>query len=220
MIKIRKAEFVVIGLVVCSFLIAFHFYAQAPEMVASHWNSKGEVNGYLPRFWGAFLVPFALLGLVLLFLIIPKIDPLRGNIERFRAYYDGFVIIFCLFMLSIQVHGVLWNQGVKVSPNIVLPIGLGLLFYYLGVLMGHAKRNWFIGVRTPWTLSSDRVWDRTHRIAGVLFKIAGVLTLFGVFFQQYIVLFIALPVLFAVLYTSVYSYMEYRRERAERNFSG
>jgi uncharacterized membrane protein len=93
-----------------------------------------------------------------------------------------------------------------------MPLGLGFLFYYVGVVCEHSKRNWFIGIRTPWTLSSDRVWEKTHKIGGRLFKAAGVVALIGVFFQRHAVWFILIPVLSVAVYTILYSYLEYQRE--------
>jgi uncharacterized membrane protein len=86
------------------------------------------------------------------------------------------------------------------------------LFYYSGVLIENAKRNWFIGIRTPWTLSSDRVWDKTHKIGGKLFKIAGIVALAAVFFETAAIFFIIVPVIIVSIYTVVYSYLEYQKE--------
>ena len=145
-----------------------------PEKMASHWNIKGEVDGYMSRFWGLFLMPFILFGLGLLFILILRIDPLKENIEKFKKYYDGFIILFFIFMLTIYFQVILWNLGIKIGPNVILPVGLGVLFFYVGILCENAKQNWFIGIRTPWTLSSEKVWDKTHKIVGKLFKIAGI----------------------------------------------
>jgi uncharacterized membrane protein len=83
----------------------------------------------------------------------------------------------------------------------------------MGFMMSHAKRNWFIGIRTPWTLSSDLVWDKTHLIGSRLFKAAGLLAFAGIFFQPYALWFVLTPVLFATLYTLLYSYFEYEKEK-------
>ena len=89
----REAEIVWLGIVLASFIIGIYFYPQMPERMASHWNIKGEVNGYLPKFWGLFLMPFISLCIFLLSIAIPKIDPLKYNIDKFRKYYDWFVIL-------------------------------------------------------------------------------------------------------------------------------
>lgn len=209
--SMRKSEMAILGIILISFIISIYFYPQMPEKIASHWNAQGQVDGYMSKFWGLFLMPFVLIGLGLLFVAIPKIDPLRANIEKFRKYYDGFIILFFVFMLSIHFQLILWNSGIEISPNVILPIGLGLLFLYIGILCENAKRNWFIGIRTPWTLSNDVVWDKTHKIGGKLFKIAGVVALFGIFFQKYTLFFILVPVILVAIYTIIYSYFEYQK---------
>ncbi len=208
----RKSTLAILGIVLFSFIISAYFYPKMPARMVTHWNSRGEPNGYMQRFWGMLTMPLVLAGLALLFLIIPIIDPLRANIEGFRGYYDGFILLFFIFMLSVQSQLILWNSGRRISPNVIAPIGSGILFFYVGILCENAKRNWFIGIRTPWTLSSKRVWKKTHRIGGRLFKIAGIITIAGVFFQRYALLFILVPVLSVAAYTTVYSYIEYRRE--------
>lgn len=208
----RKSEIAVLGIILLSFILGIYFYPQMPEKIASHWNAQGQVDGYMSKFWGLFLMPFILVGLGLLFIAIPKIDPLKANIEKFRKYYDGFIILVFIFMLSIYFQVILWNIGIKISPNIIFPIGLGLLFFYTGILCENSKRNWFIGIRTPWTLSSERVWEKTHKIGGKLFKIAGVVAFIGIFFRSYAVYFVLVPVLSIAAYTIVYSYFEYQKE--------
>ena len=89
---------------------------------------------------------------------------------------------------------------------------MGVLFYYLGDLIRNSKRNWFIGIRTPWTLSSKKVWAKTHNVGGRLFKIAGILAFAGVLFPQYTHFLIIAPIIFIAIYTIIYSYFEYQRE--------
>jgi uncharacterized membrane protein len=210
--SVRKAEILIVGIALLSFAIGICYYPQMPERMASHWNAKGQVDDYLARFWGVFLIPVTLVGLALLFMAIPRIDPLRENIEKFRRYYDGFVILFMIFMVCVYLQMILWNIGIRVGPNVTVPIGTGLLFIGAGILCENARRNWFIGIRTPWTLSSEQVWDKTHKLGGKLFKIAGVLAMVGIFFQSYAVFFVLIPVLLVAAYTIVYSYFEYQKE--------
>ena len=100
-----------------------------PEQMATHWNSQGEVNGYMSKFWGVFFMPVVITGLAILFLAIPRIDPKKENIAKFRNYYDRFIIILILFMIAVHLQILLWNIGIRISPNAVLPVGIGLLFY-------------------------------------------------------------------------------------------
>jgi len=209
--KLGKSELTVFAIILLSFLIGACFYSRMPEQMASHWNARGQVDGYMAKFWGLFLMPLILAGLGLLFFAIPRIDPLRANIEQFRRYYDAFIIIVLVFMLFVYLQVILWNLGIKISPNLVIPIGLGLLFFYSGILCENAKRNWFVGIRTPWTLSSDEVWEKTHRIGGKLFKVAGAVAIVGVLFPPYAVFFVIVPVLLVAVFTIIYSYLEYER---------
>jgi len=208
----RKSGIIIIGIILFSFIVSIYIYPQMPEKMVSHWNAQGQADGYMSKFWGLFLIPITLVGLALLFTAIPRIDPLKANIEKFRKYYDGLVVLFFIYMLSIQFHVILWNLGIKISPNIIMPISIGILFFYIGVLCENAKRNWFIGIRTPWTLSNEKVWEKTHKIGGKLFKIAGVIAFIGVFFQNYALFFILVPEFLAVAYTIIYSYFEYQKE--------
>jgi len=187
--------------------------------MATHWNYRGEVDGYMSKFWGVFFMPLVITGLAVLFLVIPRIEPMRDNITKFRKYYDGFIIIFIFFMLAVHLQILLWNTGIQISPNAVIPLGTGLLFYYIGILMENAERNWFIGIRTPWTLSSDRVWRKTHRLGGKLFRIAGAVAVLGIFFQDLAFFFILVPALFNAGFTAVYSYIEYQKELKETKSS-
>ncbi|OGG36652.1 hypothetical protein A2110_00260, partial [Candidatus Jorgensenbacteria bacterium GWA1_54_12] len=142
---------------------------------------------------------------------IPRIDPLKANIEKFRGYFDGFIVLMTLFLLYVHAISMLWNLGVAVNMNRIMPPALGALLFYCGILIEKAKRNWFIGIRTPWTLSNDMVWDKTHQLGGKLFKITGVIAVFGAFAGTYAFLFFIIPVVAATLFTTVYSYVLYRK---------
>ena len=210
--EFKKINIILVSLVLFSFGIGIYFYPQMPERMASHWNIKGEVDGYLSKFWGLFLMPIILIGVVLIYLIVPRIDPLKKNIEKFRKYFDGFIVLLLLFLFYLYVLTIFWNLGLKFDIGQAIIPALAILFYYCGILLEKAKRNWFIGIRTPWTLSNDMVWEKTHKIGGKLFKIAGIVAIFGIFFQRYVLFFILAPVILVAAYTIIYSYIEYRKE--------
>lgn len=166
----KKTRLLALAIIALSFLLSLYFYPWMPEQVASHWNTLGQVDGYMPRAWGAFLLPTVSLALLGLLWLIPLMDPLRRNIERFRGQYERFLLIFVLFFGYLHLLTLLWNVGVQFNLLAVLSPAFGALLYYVGVLTEHAKPNWFIGIRTPWTLSNEVVWERTHRVGGKLFK--------------------------------------------------
>jgi len=213
--KMRTAEWIVLGIVILSFILGVVMYGRMPEQMASHWNARNEVDGFMSRFWGLFFAPILLLGLFALFLLIPRIDPLKRNIETFRIHFQRFIMLLFLFLLYLYVVTIVWNLGYRFVMIRLLAPGFALLFFFCGILLERTKRNWFVGIRTPWTLSSDGVWDRTHRLGGRLFEIAGVLCLGGVAFPEHAIWFVLVPVLLAALGASVYSYREYQKEPSE-----
>ena len=202
----------IIAALLVTFVLTIAIYPTAPDRVVSHWNAAGQADGYMSKFWGLFLIPLIMTGLVALFAVLPRIDPYKKNYEKFRNYYDGFILLFILFMLAIQVQIILWSTGYQVSPNLTFPFLMGILFIYIGFLLGHAEQNWFVGIRTPWTLSSETVWKKTHELGGKLFKIAGIISFAGVLAGKYAMWFILVPVLAGALYTFVYSYFEFQKE--------
>jgi len=209
----RKSALAIFGIVFLAFLAGALFYSQVPDPMAAHWGFSGEPDGYMSKEWGLFLIPTLLALFALLFVKIPDIDPLKKNIEKFRPYYDNFIILLFLFLLAVQIVMILWNIGIKVSFALVLPPLFAVLFYYVGVLCAHAEKNWFIGVRTPWTMSSDAVWDKTNKLAGKMFKISAVIILLSLVVPSMMALFILGPVIFTGAYTVWYSYSEYQKER-------
>ncbi|MCJ7636463.1 MAG: DUF1648 domain-containing protein [Nitrososphaeraceae archaeon] len=98
----RKSEMIIDGIILLSFIIGIYYYPQMPEKMASHWNAHGQVDGYMSKFWGLFLIPVISVGIILLFIIIPRIDPLRSNIPQFRKYYDGFVVLINVFLFYLS----------------------------------------------------------------------------------------------------------------------
>ena len=212
----KKSDIIIFASILIAIIISIITYSQMPEKIAIHWDTQGDINGQMSKLWGLFLMPILLIGLTILFRFIPKIDPLKENIELIRKHYDRFIIIITLFILFIHIHIILWNLGLKINPNMILPIGVGILFYHMGLLWEKAKKNWFIGIRTPWTMTSDTVWDKTNKLAGKLFKIAGYIAISAILLPNYAIFFIAIPILLITPYTVYYSYKEYQKEMMQK----
>ena len=201
-------------LILVATLAGILLWNQLPDQMASHWGANDQVNGFMSRFWGIFLMPIITTGMLALFLVIPSIDPLKANIAQFRDTFNTFIALIIAFMLYVHALTLIWNlgyTGFRMSAA-MLP-ALGLLFIFMGQMIGKARRNFFIGIRTPWTLSSDTVWNQTHRVGGKLFVAAGVLALLGAFFPDAALWFIILPMMGVSLFTVVYSYFLYAAEQ-------
>jgi len=200
----------IIGITVAGLLL----WNRLPGQMASHWNINDEVDGHMSKFWGVFMMPLVTLGMFVLFLVIPSIDPLKANIAKFREAFNLFIILIVAFMLYIHGLTLAWGLGYtsfKMSTS-VLP-AMGLLFIFMGYMLRKAKRNFFIGIRTPWTLSSDTVWDRTHQLGAILFIASGMLTLIGSVFGGVTAFwFFFAPLIGSTIFLIFYSYVLYQRE--------
>lgn len=210
----RTTLIVSLVLIVAATLVGILLWNQLPEQMASHWDVNDQVNGYMPKFWGLFLMPLVTLGMLALFLVIPEIDPLKANIAQFREAFNLFIALIIGFMIYVHGLTLAWSLGYhnfKMSTA-MLPF-MGLLFIAIGFMLRKAKRNFFIGIRTPWTLSSDRVWDETHRLGAILFMASGVLAVIGGFFGGMVAFWMLfVPLIGSTLFLLVYSYVLYRRE--------
>ena len=182
--------------------------------MASHWNENDQVDGYMSKFWGVYMMPLVTLGLFLLFLLIPNIDPLKANIAQFRGTFNLFITVIIAFMAYVYVLTLRWNLGyTDLGIGQAMLPAMGLLFIVIGSMLRKAKRNWFIGIRTPWTLSSDSVWDEVHRLGGILFMFSGVIAVIGGFFGGMVAFWsIMIPIFGTSIFLVGYSYVLYQRE--------
>jgi immunity protein, SdpI family len=207
----NATRYIPLILIVVSIFIGIALYPYAPDQMPSHWNAQGDVDDYMSKFWGLFLMPLVLIGAYLLFLILPRIDPKKMNIDSFRSTFDGFIAVFSGFMFYIYLLTLAFSFGFISNMTQMLIPAFAFLFYYVGVLLGKAKQNWMIGIRTPWTLSNEVVWNRTHRLGGKMFRIVGLVTLGGLIIPKIAFWLMIVPVIGVSVYLIIYSYLEYRK---------
>ncbi len=212
----RRSEWAVIGIVVLVWAGAYSVYPLLPAQVASHWNSAGEVNGYSSRWVGAFLLPLILTGIVALFLAIPRIDPLKRNIALFRSSYDGFIVMVTLFLVYIYLLMLVWNSGGRFDVTLATVPAVSALYIFAASLVRRSKRNWFIGIRTPWTLTSDTVWQKTNELGARLLFWSGLIALLTVFARSYAEYLLVGPVLLSAVISVVYSFVLFRAEQKNK----
>lgn len=187
-----------------------------PARVATHWNAAGEVDGYSPRWLAATMMPAMIVAFAGLARLLPKIDPRFVNYRRFIGTYwliiNGILVFIGAVHLVLLANGVGWH----VPVGKLVPVGIGLLFMLLGNYLSRVQPNWFMGIRTPWTLSSDQVWRKTHRIGGRLFVLGGI-ALAGVAFLPpalFVPALISVIVLVGVV-PVVLSYFLWRKEQGD-----
>lgn len=165
------------GLVVLSFAMTAVLYSRLPDSMPVHWDANGQANGFASKPWGPFILPCTMAGAYLLFLLLPWISPKGFGIDPFRRTYETVQVAILAFFFLITVVGLLAAMGMQTSMDRVLPVGTGLLLVVMGNFMGKVTKNFFFGIRTPWTLANDEVWLRTHRLGGKLFVLAGIVLL-------------------------------------------
>lgn len=188
-------------------------YPHLPARVPSHWNLHGQVDAYSGRASAALVLPAIALATWLLLRVLPRIDPRRANYAKFAGSYDA--VVAAVVAMVVVIHVVVLGAGLgwPVDMGRVVPIALGVLFVVIGNVLPRARPNWWFGVRTPWTLSNDRVWARTHRVGGYLMVAAGVLCIAAALLPGGGGIAVVVTVVLAAsLGSAVYSYFAWRQE--------
>ena len=175
--KVLKQDWLILSLILLGFVLGAYFYPSLPDKVPTHWNASGEVNGYGSKLFGAFGLPGISLGTYLMYLLLPYIDPKRKNYADFKSTYQFLKYLIIIFFLGLEVMTLLIASGVIVNKPIFIQLMISLLFILIGNVMGRFKHNYFIGVRTPWTLANEEVWRKTHRLAAPLWVLGGIINI-------------------------------------------
>lgn len=188
-------------------------YPQLPEKIPIHWNIHGQVDGHGGRLW-AYLTPAILVGMLLLFWAIPWFSPKPFEVDSFRSTY--WFILLVLTAMFVYLHGLLmwaaWSGQVDITRAMLA--GMLIMFSLLGNVLGKVRRNFYIGVRTPWTLASERVWNDTHRLAARMFVGASILGLLAVVLPVPVaaaIITVVVSMIVAGLAPAVYSLVLYKR---------
>jgi uncharacterized membrane protein len=193
--------------------VGAYYYPGLPAQIPSHWSVAGQVNGMLPKFWAMFLSPLVMVILFLLWAAIPFMEPLQANLEQFRRGYNGLFLVLQAFFLYEFLLVVAVALGHHLNIAQALAPALVVLMAAIGYVTKHSKRNFFVGIRTPWTLASDTVWHKTHELGSKLFYLCAVCIFFGIFFPGLLFILIVFPFVLTALTTVIYSYIEFRHER-------
>lgn len=208
-----KTEWLVLTLLVLSFGLSFYFYQNFPDQVPSHWNIQGEVDGYSKRGLAAFLMPLLALGMYVMFLVLPYLDPKKDQYSKFRAAYHGFKNLIIAFLFILYLLTGINGLGHPIDIGFFAPLMVGGLLVIIGFFLRRLKTNWFIGIRTPWTMSSEIVWKKTSRLGSGVFMVGGILIAAAVLVPPTVkIIFLALAIFLMALALPLASYFFYYQE--------
>jgi uncharacterized membrane protein len=198
-----------IVLVIASWVISAVVYPSLPARIPTHWNISGQVDGYGDKSWALFLMPGTMTGMLLLFAFLPALSPRHFEVDSFRETYLFLMVLILVFLG--YMHGLMLYAGWSGNVGITRPLvgGMFLMFALMGPPLAKVRRNFYVGVKTPWTLANERVWNDTHKLAAWLFGLGGLAGL------VMIALGVPMPVAFVVLLIAaltpvVYSFVHYK----------
>ena len=209
-----KRDWLSIMIIAASIIVSVAFYPSLPEEMAVHWNVHGEPDDYMNKLYGAFLIPLLMIVMLSLFRKLPNMDPKKENYKKFRKSYDLILILINGFLFITHIVMIGFNLGLNLDISIIIPICISLLFILIGNFMPKFKHNYFVGIKTPWTLASEEAWVKTHRFSGKVFVLMGILLMLTTFLDgtlQYIS-FLSI-VIGGVLLSIGSSYVFYKRVR-------
>lgn len=199
-----------LALIAAACAATVYFWPRLPESVPIHWDASGAVNGYGPRAVLWLLGPGMMAMVAWLGAVMPGISPRRFEIDGFEStyyYVSGVVVCLLAYVYALTLAATL---HVPVPMGRAIPAGIFMLLVLAGNPLGKVRRNFFMGIRTPWTLASERVWYATHRLAARLMVASGVLGLFAVWLGAPTWALLALMLAWAPL-AVVYSLLLYKR---------
>jgi uncharacterized membrane protein len=216
--SMSPAELVAVLIISAQMMVSIVSYPFLPDSVPSHWDASGQVNGYLPKLVNALLYPLLSIGIYVLVRVLMTIGPRLGYQNQRNASIGVVNLILdgvLLFMLIVQLATTAFALGVPIDLTFVVCLMVSLLFIFLGNYMGKLRRNFWAGIRTPWTISSDVVWERTHRLGGWLFVLTGLLGVIMSFIPALRLWGLMAVIFVVVIVLVVYSYVIYQRLTVE-----
>jgi uncharacterized membrane protein len=217
-----RSEIVGLFLIAAMFLLAAAVWNTMPDSIPVHFGLDGQPDRYGGKFEGLLSMPLTAAGLYLLFFFLPRIDPRGERYARFAGAYTIIRTAVIALLAAVQVVIILQTRGVAIDVSTIVALLIGLLFMVLGNYMGKIRPNWFVGIRTPWTLSSEESWNKTHRLGGKVFVVMGfVIAAASLFQKPWILLGSIGLLLIATVVLAVYSYLIWKSDpAAKKNFKG
>ena len=210
-----RRNWLLVTLLILPFIIGAWFYNQLPDEIPSHWNAKGEVDDYAGK-WVIFLTPIINVFVVGLISLLVRIDP-KKNYKQFESSLERIMLFFTLFFIVIFAMILFSALGYQLNTTQVIYVAILFLFALIGNYLGKIRHNYFVGVRTPWTLESESVWNKTHRFTGKIWVFASAIMMVPAFIltSEQAIIALIIYVLIIVLAPTIYSYIVFKQESIE-----
>lgn len=213
-----RSEIVSLLLVAAMFILAAAVWNTMPGSIPVHFGFDGQPDRYGGKFEGLLSMPLTASGLYLLFFFLPHIDPRGERYIRFAGVYTIIRTAVIALLAAIQVIIILQARGMAVDVSTVVTLAIGLLLVVMGNYMGKIRPNWFVGIRTPWTLSSEESWNKSHRLGGKMFVVLGLLMAAASLLRKPWVLLVFVGLLLiCTIILAVYSYIIWKADPSAKN---
>ncbi len=199
----------ILGIILLGAYVAWT-YPSLPDPMATHWDASGQANDYMAKQHGAAVLAAIPVFMFVIFKLIPVISPRGFRTESFTAVLNILMTASVLFGCVIGIVSIQAALGANFNISTIVLTAVGLLLMVLGNFMGKVRKNFFIGIRTPWTLASDEVWAKTHRLGGWCFVIAGAVMIVMAILAPTVEWIVYIVVTLALVPVA-YSYIAYRR---------
>lgn len=186
-------------------------YPILPSIVPTHWNFRGEVDGTGPKWMTLLLavLPIVLYGLMY---IAPEIDPKGVAYSKFKKGYQRVIEMILLLLVMVHWLTLAWALGIEMPIDQIVKIGVSLLFIVIGNYLGQVRPNYTFGIRTPWTLASEQVWTKTHRMSSYAYVLSGVLMLCFSFVNGTLgVILYFMPLVMTLIFSLGISFVLYKK---------
>jgi uncharacterized membrane protein len=208
-------DLLILAIIAIQIIVGIIGFIVLPDTVPIHWGINGQVNGYGPKWVNTFLFPLISIGIYALIRVLLAAGPRLGGRQATAANLQIAKVIIAgtiLFMLVIQLATIAQSLGAGFDITTVITLAVSVLFIFIGNYMGKMRRNFWMGIRSPWTLTNSVVWERTHRLGGWLFVAVGLIGIVCSFIPSLRLWGIVVPILAVCVFLYIYSYVIYRQE--------
>lgn len=211
--KTNRVNYLLLG---ATWLVGLAAIPFLPQQVPIHWNVAGQVDNYGSPLFAGLFAPAISTAMVLLWPWLPRLDPRGASYAGFERSYSAILSALLVFFLGLHLVTLGFALGLPLDVPRLVVAGVGLLLAVLGLAMRSVQQNYFVGIRTPWTLADPEVWRRTHDVGGWAFALLGAVMLLAALFFPLPLLFpvVLVGVLGVTLFSLGYSYWLWRRLRA------